>query len=72
MSAPCPGDMEPAAGAETAGKAAGSGWDLGTQVQIRVAIEAAEDDEPDTVDYRGGLEGGSCSEDDFSRNDKYR
>ncbi|XP_056428453.1 la-related protein 6 isoform X1 [Hyla sarda] len=68
---PSPGTigMEAAAGALAVGKAAG--WDLGTQVQIRVAIEAAEDDDPDAADYRGGLEGGSCSEDDFSRNDKY-
>ncbi|XP_053573521.1 la-related protein 6 [Bombina bombina] len=46
-------------------------WDMGTQVQIRVAIEAAEDDDPESFDYRGGLEGGSCSEDDYSRGDRY-
>ncbi|XP_063301781.1 la-related protein 6 [Pelobates fuscus] len=54
------------------GHCAGSSWDMGTQIQIRVAIEAADDDDdPDTQDFRGGLEGGSCSEDDYSRNDKY-
>ncbi|XP_018415996.1 PREDICTED: la-related protein 6 [Nanorana parkeri] len=57
-------------GAVPGEKAAGSAWDLGTQVQIRVAIEAAEDDDPDSAELRAGLEG-SCSEDDYSRNDKY-
>ncbi|XP_053320276.1 la-related protein 6 [Spea bombifrons] len=55
---------------ETGGQPAA--WDKGTQVQITVAIEAADDeDDPDTRDFRGGLEGGSCSEDDYIRGDKY-
>ncbi|MBN3307777.1 LARP6 protein, partial [Amia calva] len=45
---------------------------MGTQVQIRVAIQAAEDEDPeceltlDHLDFRGG----SCSEDDLGRHDK--
>ncbi|NP_001089711.1 La ribonucleoprotein domain family member 6 S homeolog [Xenopus laevis] len=52
-------------------QSAGSSWEIGAPVQIRVAIEAVEDDEAESLDYRGGMEGGSCSEDDYSRGDKY-
>ncbi|KAM4675027.1 la-related protein 6 [Discoglossus pictus] len=61
----------PGARALPGGESAGSAWDMGTQVQIRVAIEAAEDDDPETLDFKVGVEGGSCSEDDYSRSDKY-
>ncbi|XP_075431947.1 la-related protein 6 isoform X1 [Ascaphus truei] len=50
---------------------AGGSWELGAQVQIRVAIEAAEDDDPAALDFTGAIEGGSCSDDDYSRSDKY-
>ncbi|KAM4689957.1 la-related protein 6-like [Rhinophrynus dorsalis] len=64
------GDTDP--GAVPGGQSAGSGWDTAPPVQIRVAIEAAEDDgDHESLDFRGGVEGGSCSEDDYSRGDKY-
>uniref|UniRef100_A0A3B1J7G6 La ribonucleoprotein 6, translational regulator a n=1 Tax=Astyanax mexicanus TaxID=7994 RepID=A0A3B1J7G6_ASTMX len=50
--------------------------DMGTRVTITVAIQAAEDEEPDeeeSLDYcsgRGELPGGSCSEDDMARHEK--
>ncbi|XP_073474939.1 la-related protein 6 [Aquarana catesbeiana] len=66
--------MEPAGGEEPGDvpggvAAAGSAWDRGTPVQIRVDIEEAEDEEPDSAEGRGGLEG--SSEEDYGRGDKY-
>lgn len=47
--------------------------EMGTQVTITVAIEAAEDEEPSGVLSPNHLDiGGSCSEDDVGRHDKSR
>ncbi|KAL1007408.1 hypothetical protein UPYG_G00086370 [Umbra pygmaea] len=46
--------------------------EMGTQVTITVAIQAAEDEEPDEEVSSNNLDflGGSCSEDDIGRHDK--
>ncbi|XP_072551116.1 la-related protein 6a [Salminus brasiliensis] len=49
--------------------------DMGTRVTITVAIQAAEDEEPDEEESlecsgRGELHGGSCSEDEMARHEK--
>lgn len=48
--------------------------EMGTQVMITVAIQAADDEEPEEEVSSNNLDflGGSCSEDEFGRHDKSR
>jgi hypothetical protein len=48
--------------------------EMGTQVTITVAIQAADDEEPEEEVSSNNLDflGGSCSEDEFGRHDKSR
>uniref|UniRef100_H3BHB6 La ribonucleoprotein 6, translational regulator n=1 Tax=Latimeria chalumnae TaxID=7897 RepID=H3BHB6_LATCH len=60
------GDLE----VELAGSKGGL-HEMGTQVQIRVAIQVAEEDENDPAYQLLNEEGGSCSEEDLSRYDRF-